>query len=193
MSNNWKKRVSDFFFEEIEVEMEEEIKEQSGNPVYRTHPTYRKPVDTKVTYQYPKKDGASFRFPVIPDDVEAQDTDAISPIAPRNLNRSRKAKRPRKIQNSLKVGYEQKKTEKELENVPAYIRRQQEREEQRGSLPIEEPYQPQEESPRDKLEGYTRPDELDRVFRIRDGHTSANDQSMKQAEIEGKKKNNITT
>ena len=191
MSNNWKKRVSDFFFEEIEVEMEEEIKEQSGNPVYRTHPTYRKPVDTKVTYQYPKKDGASFRFPVIPDDVEAQDTDATSPIAPRNLNRSRKTKRPRKVQNSLKVGYEQKKTEKELENVPAYIRRQQEREEQRGSLPIEEPSQPQEESPRDKLEGYTRPDELDRVFRIRDGHTSANDQSMKQAEIEGTKRTSL--
>ena len=191
MSNNWKKRVSDFFFEEIEVEMEEEIKEQSGNPVYRTHPTYRKPVDTKVTYQYPKKDGASFRFPVIPDDVEAQDTDATSPIAPRNLNRSRKTKRPRKVQNSLKVGYEQKKAEKELENVPAYIRRQQEREEQRGSLPIEEPSQPQEESPRDKLEGYTRPDELDRVFRIRDGHTSANDQSMKQAEVEGKKRTSL--
>lgn len=193
MSNNWKKRVSDFFFEEIEVEMEEEIKEQSGNPVYRTHPTYRKPVDTKVTYQYPKKHGASFRFPVIPDDVGEQEKDDTSSVAPRNLNRSRKTKRPRKVQNSLKAGYERKKIEKELEDVPAYIRRQQEREEKKEvNLPVEESFQPQgEESSKDKLEGYTRPDELDRVFRIRDGYTSANDQSVKQADTEDKKRASI--
>src|SRR5699024_8510829 len=68
MSNNWKKRVSDFFFEEIEVEIEE-IKEQNGDPVYRSHPTHQKPVNTKVAYHYPKNNKATFSFPVIPDKI----------------------------------------------------------------------------------------------------------------------------
>src|SRR5699024_4188422 len=69
MSNNWKKRVSDFFFEEIEIETEEK---QSEYPVERTYPTNKQSINTRVAYHYSKNKQTPFRFPVIPDD-ETQD------------------------------------------------------------------------------------------------------------------------
>lgn len=181
-SNNWKKRVSDFFFEETEIEMEEEMKEQNGDPVYRTHPTYRKPVNTKVAYQYPKRHDAAFRFPVIPDEYLAEERASVSSALPRNPNRNRKTKRPHKEHHSLKAGYERKKNAKELEDVPAYIRRQKEREETNVTLPTVDAPVHQEETKENKLAGYTRPDELDRVFKVRDGHTSSKSQKIEQTE-----------
>src|SRR5690625_4334685 len=181
-SNNWKKRVSDFFFEETEIEMEEEMKEQNGDPVYRTHPTYRKPVNTKVAYQYPKRHDAAFRFPVIPDEYLAEERASVSSALPRNPNRNRKTKRPHKEHHSLKAGYERKKNAKELEDVPAYIRRQKEREETNVTLPTVDAPVHQEETKENKLAGYTRPDELDRVFKVRDSHTSSKSQKIEQTE-----------
>ncbi len=181
-SNNWKKRVSDFFFEETEIEIEEEMKEQNGDPVYRTHPTYRKPVNTKVAYQYPKRHDAAFRFPVIPDEYLAEERASVSSALPRNPNRNRKTKRPHKEHHSLKAGYERKKNAKELEDVPAYIRRQKEREETNVTLPTVDAPVHQEETKENKLAGYTRPDELDRVFKVRDGHTSSKSQKIEQTE-----------
>lgn len=181
-SNNWKKRVSDFFFEETEIEIEEEMKEQNGDPVYRTHPTYRKPVNTKVAYQYPKRHDVAFRFPVIPDEYLAEERASVSSALPRNPNRNRKTKRPHKEHHSLKAGYERKKNAKELEDVPAYIRRQKEREETNVTLPTVDAPVHQEETKENKLAGYTRPDELDRVFKVRDGHTSSKSQKIEQTE-----------
>src|SRR5690625_4279398 len=187
-SNNWKKRVSDFFFEETEIDMEEEMKEQSGDPVYRTHPTYRKPVNTKVAYQYPKRHDAAFRFPVIPDEYLAEEKASVSSALPRNPNRNRKTKRPHKEHHSLKAGYERKKNAKELEDVPAYIRRQKEREETNVTLPTVDASVHQEETKENKLAGYTRPDELDRVFKARDGHTSSKSQKIEQTEKENEQR-----
>src|SRR5699024_2785955 len=83
----------------------------------------------------------------------------------------------------------------ELDNVPAYMRRKKAREqtemplnpsstEQEGSLKDEK----QNKVTKDPLEGYTRPDELDRVFRIRDGYhtpekTSEQNHETKDEEI----------
>src|SRR5690625_2034440 len=187
-SNNWKKRVSDFFFEETEIEMEEEMKEQNGDPVYRTHPTYRKPVNTKVAYQYPKRHDAAFRFPVIPDEYLAEEEASVSSALPRNPNRNRKTKRPHKEHHSLKAGYDRKKNAKELEDVPAYIRRQKERHKTNVTLStVDAPVQ-QEETKENKLAGYTRPEELDRVFKARDGHTSSNSQKIEQTEKKDEKR-----
>lgn len=187
-SNNWKKRVSDFFFEETEIEMEEEMKEQNGDPVYRTHPTYRKPVNTKVAYQYPKRHDAAFRFPVIPDEYLAEEEASVSSALPRNPNRNRKTKRPHKEHHSLKAGYDRKKNAKELEDVPAYIRRQKERNKTNVTLStVDAPVQ-QEETKENKLAGYTRPEELDRVFKARDGHTSSNSQKIEQTEKKDEKR-----
>lgn len=191
LSNNWKKRVSDFFFDEIEIEVEEEVSEQNNNPVYRTYPTSNKAVNTKVAYQYPKKNQAPFRFPVIPDARMNDDTEVVHPVKQQSKKRSRKPQRPHRENDTLKLGYQHKKLSKELENVPAYIRRQRAREQLQEREPVEKMDAQLEEEQKEELIEHTRPDELDRVFRIRDGLSTSHHIEVEQADIDISKLNSI--
>src|SRR5690625_2351856 len=187
MSNNWKKRVSDFFFEEIEVEIEEK-KEQNGDPVYRSHPTHQKPVNTKVAYHYPKNNKAPFRFPVIPDEInQNRDQETIMQHSHhRHQQPIRKTRRPYNENMTFDSKHVQTFT-KELEDVPAYVRRQQEREKLSKDVQKKE-FIPQEDRQTEtknenRLDGYTRPHELDRVFRIRDGYNHEEEQDNQYEKI----------
>src|SRR5690625_3978351 len=185
MSNNWKKRVSDFFFEEIEVEIEE-IKEQNGDPVYRSHPTHQKPVNTKVAYHYPKNNKAPFRFPVIPDEIN-QNRKQETIMQHRHQQPIRKTRRPYNENMTFDSKRVQTSFTKELEDVPAYVRRQQEREKLSKDVQKKE-FIPQEDRQTEtknenRLDGYTRPHELDRVFRIRDGYNHEEEQDNQYEKI----------
>ena len=64
MWKNIKKKVSDFFFEEIEIEENDE--DQIKTTPNRNISDQNRVVNAKVKYEYPKKQDAPFRFPVIP-------------------------------------------------------------------------------------------------------------------------------
>lgn len=171
MSNNWKKRVSDFFFEEIEEEIVQEIEASSDNTVQRTPPTSKRSVDTRVAYQYSKKRPSSFRFPVTVDEQDNQTNNRT----PRSRQQAHNKKRRRPYNQAALNKRERQPTDKELEDIPAYMRRENNRgNTQAKQEVVKKPEQNIVEQAEDKktnpLEGYTRPDELDRVFRIRDGH-----------------------
>jgi len=176
MSNNWKKRVSDFFFEEIEIEIEENKPEekQSEYPVERTYPTNKQSINTRVAYHYSKNKQTPFRFPVIPDE-ETQDIEEKN--KGQRYTKRRHVRSQRSSHRNAHPAMARQPLTNELDNVPAYMRRKKAREqtemplnpsstEQEGSLKDEK----QNKVTKDPLEGYTRPDELDRVFRIRDGY-----------------------
>lgn len=178
MWKDFRKKVTDFLYEEIEEEEAEtaEIEKQfsGGRKLDRK-------MDTKVAYEYPKKDTARFRFPLIPD--ESEEFEEMPPPkleTPRQVRRRSTAnKRPQRTnRNVFPPTYQNKKLEKELEEVPAYIRRRQKQEhtliqkqdrinqkqKQEASISSERNSKNSMQRP-----SYSRPDELDRVFKLRDG------------------------
>src|SRR5690625_1634927 len=165
MWKKWRKRVSNLFFEEItEDEEQENIKSDKRLKVKN-----QSKVNTKVTYQYPKKDHQSpFRFPVIPDEQTR------TPVASKRKLKKYKKVEKRKWQpnhnnkDGLIYGYKGKKINNELEEIPAYMRRNNKKSLER-KVESEQELLRSKESHADPLAGSTRPDELDRVFRKRDG------------------------
>lgn len=157
----WKrlmKKTSDIFLEDIIIEEEVKVKRTVNESDSRNQAI-------KMTYKYPNS--SKFRFPVIPDyyvdDIKQEPT--INPLLsrkkPRALKRAYQA--PRK-ENSLALEYENQKALKELENIPAYIRRRKqaqseipEKEAQATPIPVE----------RNRV-AYTKSEELDRVFKKKD-------------------------
>lgn len=173
MWKNWKKRISDIFFREIEVEEYEEIEEeetpkQNGTnyATQRRNVTMDQPLqeDFKVMYQYPKNNHA-FSFPVIPDEREEK-------VERTNRKRTRKTetngiKRP----THMRPRQPEKRdiSERTLQEVPAYMRRRTDRVPQK-----EEPVQQSEnevehvgEVKKIDLSKHTRHEELDRIFNRR--------------------------
>lgn len=148
MWKNWKKKVSDFFFEEVIEEDDEQAIHSTNRNVSGHHGA----LNAKITYQYPKKQKAPFRFPVIPDENEMRINKRKKRTAVKNIN-SPKEKDP------LIYGYQKQVHEKELDEVPAFMRRHSERRTQHRESE-------KEEKP---IFNHTRPDELDRVFKKRDG------------------------
>src|SRR5699024_1812438 len=122
MSSNWKKRVSDFFFEEIEIEIEENKPEekQSEYPVERTYPTNKQSINTRVAYHYSKNKQTPFRFPVIPDveTLDIEETDKGQRYTMRRHVRSQ-----RSSHRNAQPAMARQPLTNELDNVPAYMRR----------------------------------------------------------------------
>ncbi len=161
MWKQWKKKVSNFFFEEIVIEEEDEGIEQEPNK----QNVNTRDVNTKIAYQYPKDQDTPFRFPVIPDENK------LEKQSKNNKIRRRKTASPYQKKNNetdpLIYGYKRNKFGNELEEVPAYLRRR------KTNPEISNPKKKiTETKPKENivnpLAGSTRPEELDRIFRKRD-------------------------
>ncbi|SDQ42015.1 DNA translocase FtsK [Virgibacillus salinus] len=137
MWDRWKKKITNFLF----VETEEEDNQSPKKRNYR-----KQDVQTKMMYQYP--DNNSFRFPVIPDKPK-QKQEAETPAFERKRNRTRnettiKPKQSNSMQEQERkvnkpksgtpfelsevpspiYGFQHRKKEKEIEDIPAYKRQQ---------------------------------------------------------------------
>src|SRR5699024_218972 len=163
MGKNWKKKVSDFFFYEKELieEVKEEVQEVKPETINRQMTETNRAVNAKVTYQYPKEEETPFRFPVIPD-IDAEELSV--------RKRRKQIKTVTNLENDLEkdpliYGYHRQKSVKELDDVPAFMRRREIRQTQQKD---HEEVVEQKEADHPLL-NHTRPDELDRVFRKRDG------------------------
>src|SRR5690625_2586601 len=107
----------------------EEVKEE---------PNYQQAFQTKVMYQYPTK--SSFRFPVIPDDEERERDPLDTPAFQRRTREKRQdvitknnEEKMTKKENQRFVptqvpspiyGYQKYKEKREIENIPAFVRKQ---------------------------------------------------------------------
>src|SRR5699024_8390949 len=108
-------------FDEIEIEENEREEKQNENHVGRTHPTQKQTINTRVAYHYAKNKQPTFRFPVIPDEQE-KDGNNKGYKPNKSINRNRNQHSHRRKSSSKNV------FKKDLENIPAYMRRQLERE-----------------------------------------------------------------
>src|SRR5690625_253372 len=173
-----KRRVTNLIYEDAE-ESETQTQSSHADVLSRTQR-----MRTRVAYEYPKEDTANFRFPLIPDEREDGSGRTI-PSSTKHINRppaankpaftQRKRRRPRKSYRTnerSRTMFERKKLEKELENVPAYVRRRKSREARQEQLEREHYEQTTEHSSISLIDNdhqsYSKPDELDAVFRRRD-------------------------
>lgn len=145
MWDKWKDKIHNLIWKEVEVEEFQEIHE-----MHETHDPTQK-VQAKMAYQYPEK--KPFRFPVIPDQAEYKRPTELSDIpayqrrkktriqAERveterkdtengSTNQTSRKKMPNNVPfkpsavASPIYGYQERKRAKEVENTPAYIRKQ---------------------------------------------------------------------
>src|SRR5699024_2922809 len=123
MWNFLKKKVSNFFFEEIEEEI---VMSENEEPKKNRDQRIVKP---KVTYQYPKKEQHTpFRFPVIPDELsQSPSKRKVGKLNKYNQVQQRKWKPDHANKDVLIYGYKGKKVHNELEEIPAYLRRNKEK------------------------------------------------------------------
>lgn len=137
MWDRWKKKITNFLF----VETEEENNQSPKKRDYR-----KQDVQTKMMYQYP--DNNSFRFPVIPDQPKEK-KEIETPAFERKRNRTRNntpnksdqqspmPERKKKVNKpesgapfepsqvpSPIYGFQHRQKDKEIEDVPAYKRKQ---------------------------------------------------------------------
>lgn len=151
LRRNFRRKITDFFFDEVEDDIEVKAEEQ----------TKQQKKEVKMTYEYPKE--RSFRFPVIPDyDIETINRKS------RPIIRQDHAKHFRKRRPNMNVfkhksssirgyqGYHLKKTEREMDDIPAFMRR---KETQREEIAATTPHDQDRRHIR-----YSKPDELDAVF-----------------------------
>ncbi len=151
MWDQWKKRIKNIFTEEVEVEVEEVVEIKANHSLQNKE---NKQVEARMMYQYPERN--SFRFPVIPD--EQTKKPANRPPKRQNDRekpeiKKQEKKRPERmyeepIRQDRKVykkdpdvpfqptdvpspiyGFQKRQQEKEIENVPAFKRKDQIQEE----------------------------------------------------------------
>ncbi|WP_339228436.1 DNA translocase FtsK [Oceanobacillus sp. FSL K6-2867] len=158
MFDQWKKKLKNIFTEEVEVEVEEVVEIKANHSL---HNKESKQVETRMMYQYPERN--SFRFPVIPDEPTKETTNRPSKIkadqektAPAITKDDKREKRTYEdpIRKDRKVykknpdvpfqptdvpspiyGYQKRQQENEIENVPAYKRKDQIQEGKRNERP----------------------------------------------------------
>ncbi|WP_284139864.1 MULTISPECIES: DNA translocase FtsK [unclassified Virgibacillus] len=157
MWDKWKKKIEHFIWKEVEVEVEVDDIE-TKKPQYPIGSVQSTEVEAKIAYQYPKE--TPFRFPVIPDSTEKVNPTEI-PAYQRRAKKTREY--DHKINNEVKDNnYRRVKDEKkpfqptnvpspiygfhprrasqkeELENVPAFMRKQQYLDKKESETLIEE-------------------------------------------------------
>lgn len=148
MWDKWKKRIQNFIWKEVEVDSEEGSYVESEN--FDQHHDQKQPIQTRMVYQYPDK--KPFKFPVIPDDPplkQSLDTPAYKrrkvedeqqsqthsvisekPFAQKQAQKTEKVYKkdesrpfkPSRVASPI-YGYQERKKEKEIHEVPAYIRK----------------------------------------------------------------------
>ncbi|MUK86805.1 DNA translocase FtsK [Ornithinibacillus sp. L9] len=135
MWDKWKKKIQNFIWEEVEVEDTETIKQPKNEEEIPN-------IEAKMVYQYPKSD--SFHFPVIPNQTKRREQTEVPAF------KRRASREPIQISNSLDTSFtpqENKETkrpfqasevpspiygfkprkQKEVENVPAFVRKKEDR------------------------------------------------------------------
>lgn len=158
------KKSSDFFFEDVEEDIEErEI--PADEKAHQARQINQKNKDIKMKYQYSKT--PEFRFPVIPDTSEQAYEKRKSPIQPDTSHKQKRntyQKYQATTDDDLIYGYNKQKMLKEMEDIPAFMR-----------IPdsehrIQEIKQskPEKKIEKKQVVKYSNPDELDRVFRKKD-------------------------
>lgn len=188
MWEQFKRKVTNLIYEEIDEEKEnseeEKLTNSSDKPSTKQHRDLRRKhkndVKTKVTFEYPKRQ-SSFRFPVIPDEEEGTSRSTVRPSihyqkrkvindgAQPAFERRQERRRPRvrhQTQRQVRSVYEQKKLVDELENIPAFERRQRIVDKESFSEK-EVPKLGKEDIDRSKIP-YSKPEELDAVFKKKD-------------------------
>lgn len=169
---NIKDKIIALFYKEIEIEEEEpEVKDANGSfygiEHYRTPSMEEKSSEVKVRYQYPRKDGSPFRFPVIPDETRTS----------QGKSKGIAEKQRTAIKPLTGLSRQQQTVVREMDAVPAFMRRD-------GHQENKEPLSQQvDEAPKKKEEiekveekskpteilPHSKPDELDAIFRKKDG------------------------
>src|SRR5690625_2073702 len=169
----------------------EEVKEE---------PNYQQAVQTKVMYQYTTK--ASTRFPVIPDDEERErdtlDTQAFQRrtrekrqdvITKNNEEKMTKKEKQRFVPTQVPspiYGYQKYKEKKEIENIPAFVRKQDkkqpetiEKKEFHQDIDVKEQVTTKEKVPVEKAV-HTNEDKRDQVLDKNDDHLQSSNQLNEQ-------------
>mgnify|MGYP001347458295 FL=1 len=181
MWEEFKKKVINFIYEEIEEE-EEFIQKEFSHKKKQAREKQRDEVKARMTFQYPKEDSPTFRFPVIPDEHETRSNHVnttqelqdelrrVDHNEPAFVRRTRrKRKKVVRTSTSYRSIYEQKKLAKELEDVPAYVRRRKKEENQQKEDHLEqeniEITRPTNSTIIRNELIYSTPDELDAVFK----------------------------
>lgn len=181
MWEEFKKKVINFIYEEIEEE-EEFIQKEFSHEKKQAREKQRDEVKARMTFQYPKEDSPTFRFPVIPDEHETRSNHVnttqelqdelrrVDHNEPAFVRRTRrKRKKVVRTSTSYRSIYEQKKLAKELEDVPAYVRRRKKEENQQKEDHLEqeniEITRPTNSTIIRNELIYSTPDELDAVFK----------------------------
>ncbi|WP_430784713.1 DNA translocase FtsK [Virgibacillus flavescens] len=146
MWGQWKDKLIDLFYKEVDEEEEVHTQKYANHRIHNNDK-----LETKVMYQYPEK--KEFRFPVIPDRNEKQNNSFETPAYRRriedtkqetnNFTSTRASKRmtpkedrsvekgpfrPTEVPSPIH-GFQKYKEQKKVENVPAYIRKQKDKEE----------------------------------------------------------------
>ncbi|ASK62927.1 DNA translocase FtsK [Virgibacillus phasianinus] len=181
MWGQWKEKLLDLFYTEVEIEDEEEEDEPKKQQRPLHNMQHKDKLETKVMYQYPER--KEFRFPVIPDKVEQKqpmDTPAYQRRKENDYRHEQRENKPNKNHyqwekreqrekkdNSKKVpfqptevpspihGFRQREKVKKVEDVPAFVRKQQEEPQQditASNLAAEQSAVTQEISPVNKEE-----------------------------------------
>lgn len=206
MWEQFKKRVTDFIYEEIDEENQNEEKKEKKEPVserrqvpLRTNRSTA--LQAKVKYEYPRPSGGNFRFPVIPDEEknekegyrqiheermfsQNQRGRSSSVTKPAYMRRKERRRRPtyRRRSDYIPPSYETKRLVKEIEEVPAFERRKKKREEEE---PHDPSYTPPNNSVQTKVKTesyvYSKPEELDAIFRRKDNHEPRAERQEKKA------------
>lgn len=145
MWGQWKDKIMDLFYTDVEDEEEKETKKRQTKPSMLNN----EKLETKVMYQYPEN--REFRFPVIPDRVEQKKPVETPAFKRRERDEFKRKKKEPKADNEQKKpvssekeqekptvkkvpfsvteipspihGFQKQKQEKEVENVPAYVRK----------------------------------------------------------------------
>src|SRR5699024_9925977 len=137
--------------------------------------TNKQSINTRVAYHYAKNKQPTFRFPVIPDE-DTQDIEEKN--AGKRHTKRRHLRGQRSSHRNTQPAMTRQPLKKELDNVPAYLRRRKARDnskmplnvtskDQEGGLNEEKQHEEKhDEANTDPLGGYITTEEVDRMFRI---------------------------
>lgn len=141
MWDKWKEKIQRFIWKEVEVEVEVEVdREEATHDAEKEH---LPDIQAKIAYQYPEN--KSFPFPVIPDQKKTNNPSDIPAFQRRNshnesFNRKptnnqqhetykrdleKKPFKPSEVPSPIYGFHPRNKKTKEIESVPAYVRKQQ--------------------------------------------------------------------
>src|SRR5699024_700169 len=133
MRKNRKEKMIDFFYNEIEVEDNSSSKEKQSNgpdkhdkpaSVPDNSPSVKRPIDTKIKYQYPKHQPALFQLPTdSKQTAPAHKQRNVSHEMVQQRLREKHASARTRTAKSSPIQPRKRMNDKQLEDTPAFLRR----------------------------------------------------------------------